>query len=180
MGRGRLWRWDGRRFWWWSGGRGSADWPWCSDSREGDSPTSPSSAPPPLPSVEGSSKCWPRAPRSHSTYTCHTQSFEWAGPWRMDLWRAVQTGRMSLYTSCHILSYISIYNVIVPEEATHHLTELDGEADVIIMETNILQKCGLKKAEEIWICCENIVEKCGRYRLSVHQWESEVNFRFCQ
>lgn len=97
MGRGRLWRRNGRRLWRWPGGGGSANRPWSSGSREGHPPAASPSTPPPLPAAEGPSQCRPGAPCGHPASPRHTQPSGWAGPWRMDLWGAVQTGRMSLW-----------------------------------------------------------------------------------
>lgn len=103
MGRGRLWRRDGRRLWRWPGGGGSANRPWHGGSREGHLPAAPPSTPPPLPAAEGPSQCRPGDPRSHPASPRHAQPSGRAGPRRVDLRGAVQTGRMSLYFFVYLL-----------------------------------------------------------------------------
>lgn len=111
MGRGWLWRWDGRRLWWWPQGRRSANRAWCCRSRERDSPAASPPAPPSHSAAEGPSHRGPGAPRCYPASPRFSQPSGRTGPWGMDLRRTVQTGKISkslkvllLPLSCPVLT----------------------------------------------------------------------------
>lgn len=150
MGRGRLWGWDGGRFWRRPGGRGSADRPRCSGSREGNPPAAPSSALSPLPAAEGPSQHRPRAPCIHPAFTRPARPPGRAGPRRMDLRGAVQTGRMSSYF------FMSIpLEGIMLEDATHHLMWSHRATNLLKIESGdgVTTSCNdvkFKKKKQKW------------------------------
>lgn len=95
MGRGGLWRRDGRRLWRWPCWGRSSNRPRCSSPWKRHPAVAPPPAPSSLAAAEGTAQCWPGASRSYSTSTRHTQPSWWAGPRGMDLRGAIQTGMIS-------------------------------------------------------------------------------------